>query len=402
MFSQRFIAVGVTGGIAVYKTASLISLLKKQGAQVQVIMTRNAMEFMTPLTFEVLSGNPVVTDTFDRTAPWEVEHVAIAKKADLFIVAPATANFIGKAASGIADDMLLTTILAARCPVVVAPAMNTYMYRNPAVQENMETLKNRGFHIMDTGEGALACGDTGEGRMRESAEILEYAAEVFRQGYDMAGLRVLVTAGPTREKLDPVRFITSPSSGKMGYAVAENALRRGAQVTLISGPVALKPPAKAQLIPVETAQQMFEECMARYADADIVVKTAAVADYRPKQTAEHKIKKGGELTVELERTPDILKEMGRLKGHQILVGFAAETRDVEAYALAKLSEKNLDMVAANDVCEAGAGFGCDTNHIVLYKRDGGRLDLGTPLQRRNGPKDFGRGACPLPWPEVIF
>lgn len=376
MFDQRCVVVGVTGGIAVYKTASLISLLKKQGAQVYVIMTKNAAEFVAPLTFEVLSGNPAITDTFSREAPWEVEHVTLAQKADLFIVAPATANFLGKAASGVADDMLLTTLLAAKCPVTIAPAMNTNMYNDETVQQNIKALKKKGYYIMDTGFGNLACGDTGEGRMKEPEEILWYAEEVLKQNYDMAGLSILVTAGPTRERLDPVRFISSPSTGKMGYAVALNAVKRGAKVTLVSGPVSLKPPAKAEVIKVETAEEMYEQVMAAYGQVDIVVKSAAVSDYRPKKVSSEKIKKGGELTIELERTKDILKELGRLKKHQLLIGFAAETNNIEEYALAKLKEKNLDMIAANDVSEKGSGFAADTNHIVLYKKDGQKTDLG--------------------------
>lgn len=376
MFDQRRIIIGVTGGIAAYKTASLVSLLKKQGAQVHVIMTKNATEFVAPLTFEVLSGNPVITDTFSRKAPWEVEHISLAQKADLFIVAPGTANFLGKAASGVADDMLLTTLLAAKCPVIVAPAMNTNMYGDQTVQQNIQALKKKGYYMMETGFGNLACGDTGEGRMKEPEEILKYAQEVFERNYDMSGLNILVTAGPTREKFDPVRFISSPSTGKMGYAVALNAVQRGARVTLVSGPVNLKPPAKVNVVKVESAEEMYEQVMAVYDQSDIVVKTAAVSDYRPKKVFPEKIKKGGEITIELERTKDILKELGRLKNRQLLIGFAAETSNIEEYALAKLKEKNLDMIAANDVSEKGAGFAADTNHIVLYKKEGHKKDLG--------------------------
>jgi phosphopantothenoylcysteine decarboxylase/phosphopantothenate--cysteine ligase len=376
MFEKRCAVVGVTGGIAAFKAASLVSALKKLGAEVHVIMTKNALEFITPLTFEVLSANPVITDTFDRSAPWEVEHVSLAEKADIFIIAPATANFIGKAAGGIADDMLTTTLLAAKCPVVVAPAMNTNMYTDATVVKNMESLKEKGFYVMGTGYGLLACGDTGEGRMKEPDEIIAYAGEVLKENYDMAGIRVLVTAGPTREKLDPVRFISSPSTGKMGYAIAEDAIKRGAVVTLVSGPVGIKPPVKAETIQVESAAEMYEAVLKHYENAEIVVKSAAVADYRPRTVAAEKIKKGGDMVLELERTEDILKELGRRKAGQVLVGFAAETGDTERYARSKLDEKNLDMIAANDVTEPGAGFAADTNHIVLYRRDGAKADLG--------------------------
>jgi len=386
MFNNRCVVVGVTGGIAAFKIASLVSALKKQGAEVHVVMTKNACEFVTPLTFETLSANPAVTDTFDRGAPWEVEHIALAKKADIFIVAPATANFIGKAAAGIADDMLTTTLLAAECPVVVAPAMNTAMYEDGTVQSNIEALKKKGFFVVDTGFGALACGDTGEGRMKEPEEILEYAWDVYCNHFDLAGLKILVTAGPTREKLDPVRFISSPSTGKMGYAIAQDAADRGADVTLVTGPVSIQPPAKAKTITVQSAQEMYELVISQFDKADIVVKTAAVADYRPKNVAPEKIKKGGALTLELERTPDILKELGARKKKQLLVGFAAETSDLETYALAKIKEKNLDLIAANDVTEKGAGFAADTNHIVLYNKNGQKTDFGMLSKEKTAHK----------------
>lgn len=376
MFKNRCIVVGVTGGIAAFKAASLVSMLKKLGADVHVVMTKNAMEFITPLTLETLSANPVVTDTFKRETPWEVEHIALAQKADLFIIAPATANFIGKAAAGIADDMLLTTLLAAKCPVIAAPAMNKNMLADPKVQQNIKSLKDKGFFIMDTGEGLLACGDIGEGRMKETEEILAFAEQVFIKSYDMAGIRLLVTAGPTREHFDPVRFISSPSTGKMGYAIAQSAIQRGAEVVLISGPVSIQPPVKALVIPVVSAQEMYEKVKQYFLQANIVIKTAAVADYRPKEIARQKIKKGEALAIELERTVDILKELGRIKKDQILVGFAAETQNIEAYAMQKLAEKNLDMIAANDITENGAGFAYDTNHIVLFKKDGSKTDLG--------------------------
>lgn len=386
MFKNRCVVVGVTGGIAAFIAASLVSALKKQGANVHVIMTKNATEFITPLTFEVLSANPVITDTFDRSAPWEVEHVSLAEKADIFIVAPATANFLGKAASGVADDMLLTTLLAATCPVAVAPAMNRNMYADETVQSNIKALRQKGFFVMDTGYGALACGDTGEGRMREPEDIIKFAEEVFGNHYDLAGLNILVTAGPTREKLDPVRFISSPSTGKMGYAVARDAVDRGASVTLVSGPVSITPPAKALTVNVESAEEMHEAVLKYFDTADIVIKTAAVADYRPKNPAPQKIKKGLDMTLELVRTPDILKELGQKKTRQILVGFAAETQELEAYAVQKIKEKNLDMIAANDLTEAGAGFAADTNHIVLYFKDGSKADLGMLSKEKTAHK----------------
>jgi phosphopantothenoylcysteine decarboxylase/phosphopantothenate--cysteine ligase len=375
MFEQRCIVIGVTGGIAAFKAASLVSLFKKRGADVHVILTRNAAEFITPLTFETLSGNPAITDTFRRETPWEVEHIELAKKADLFIIAPATANFIGKAAAAIADDMLLTTLLAAKCPVIVAPAMNKGMLSDQIVQENLKSLQEKGFFVMGTGEGLLACGDIGEGRMKEPEEIIHYAGQVLEQCYDMAGIRVLITAGPTREHFDPVRFISSPSTGKMGYAIAQNAVHRGAEVTLVTGPVGLKPPEKARVINVISAQEMYEQVMKYFSLSDIVIKSAAVADYRPKTIFHQKIKKGENLTIELERTKDILKELGSCKSRQLLIGFAAETQNIEEYAKRKLIEKNLDMIAANDVSESGSGFAHDTNHIILFKKDGFSIDL---------------------------
>jgi phosphopantothenoylcysteine decarboxylase / phosphopantothenate---cysteine ligase len=370
--------IGITGGIAAYKSAYLTSLLKKKGYDVHVILTENALKFVTALTFETLSGNAAVTDTFERAESFDVKHVTLAKKADMFIIAPATADVIGKIASGIADDMLTTTLLAAECPVVLAPAMNTAMYQSPTVQENIKTLKNRGYHIMDTGEGLLACGDTGQGRMIEPEEILEYIEEIFKSLYDMQGVRVLVTAGPTKEAIDPVRFLSNNSSGKMGYAIAQAALDRGADVTLVSGPVALESPGKAKHINVVSAQDMYDAVIPMSGEYDIIIMTAAVADYKPAVYSGQKIKKGGDIAINLVRTKDILKSLGEKKGgNQVLVGFAAETQDFESNAISKLKSKNLDIIALNDVSREGEGFGSDSNNIKLFFRDGRKTDIGS-------------------------
>lgn len=377
MFKNRSVVIGVTGGIAAYKIGYLTSMFKKSEAEVHVIMTKNACEFVAPKTFEVLSGNPVVTDTFERTSEFNVEHVALAKKADLFIVAPATANFIAKAANGIADDMLTTTFVAAKCPKIVVPAMNTQMYEDSTVFKNIETLKNNGVFVMETNTGTLACGDEGAGRMKEPDEIFGFAKEAYKNEYDLSGIHFLITAGPTREYLDPVRFISSPSSGKMGYAIADAAAKRGAAVTLISGPVCIEAPQKVLLIKVVSAEEMYEECISRFDSSDIIIKTAAVSDYTPKETSKQKQKKGKDgITVELKRTKDILFELGQQKKNQILVGFAAETQNVEEYAKAKLKEKNADLIFANDVSEKNAGFGFDTNHLIAYSHTQKPLDLG--------------------------
>lgn len=379
----KTVVLGVSGGIAAYKSAYLTSLLKKQGYDVHVILTKNAQEFVTALTFETLSGNEAVTDTFKRTGEFDVKHVSLAKKADMFIVAPATANVLGKAASGLADDMLTTTLLAARCPVIFAPAMNTAMYEDPAVQENIKTLKSRGFHVMDAGEGMLACGDSGAGRMKEPEEIADYAEDVFRSMYDMHGINVLISAGPTKEQIDPVRYLSNNSSGKMGYAVAEAALSRGANVTLVSGPVAIEPPLKAEVINVVSAKEMADSIIPQSKSADIIIMAAAVADYTPENYSEQKMKKGGDMSLSLVRTTDILNELGaRKKRGQILVGFAAETENTEQNALSKLKKKNLDVIALNDVSRESEGFGADDNNIKLYFKDGSITDLGSDSKKR--------------------
>ena len=346
----RTAVVGVTGGIAAYKTATLVSTLKKRGFDVHVIMTDNAQKFLSALTFETLSGNAAITDTFKREDTYDVKHVSLAKKADVFIVAPATANVIAKIAAGVADDMLTTTLLAAQCPIIIAPAMNTAMYEDAATQDNIASLKKRGYYVMDTDEGVLACRDTGPGRMKEPEDILAYMDSVLASLRDMHGIRMLISAGPTREAIDPVRFLSNRSSGKMGYALAQAAIDRGADVTLVSGPVSIAPPDKASTVGVTTADEMYDAMTARADDADIIVMAAAVADYRPDVAAAQKIKKSGDMTLKLVRTRDILKQLGTQKKEgQLLVGFAAETHDFELNAENKLSSKNLDMIALNDV-----------------------------------------------------
>lgn len=374
MIKGRHIVLGVTGGIAAYKAASLTSMLKKAGAHVHVCMTKNACEFVSPLTFETLSANRVITDTFSREVPYEVDHVSLAKQAELLVVAPATANIIGKAANGIADDFLSTLLLAAACKTVFAPAMNTAMLRHPAVQENIQKLKNRGCDFIASGAGLLACGDVGEGRMAEPEEIFSCIERFFAAQQDMEGMRVLVTAGPTREKIDDVRYLTNRSSGKMGYAVAEAAAQRGAQVTLVSG-ASLPAPEGVKLVPVVSAEEMYEACMQALPEVNLVVKAAAVADYTPREKFSGKMKKGGDLALELVRTKDILKAMGERKKGQVLVGFAAEAADLEKNALGKLRGKNLDIIAANDISRSDIGFGSENNAVMLYFADGGKKEL---------------------------
>ena len=366
MFDGKTIVLGVSGGIAAYKAAQLASDLGKTGADVHVIMTRNATEFVSPMTFETLVNNRVAVDTFDRGFEYNVEHVALAKKADVFLIAPATANVIAKMAAGIADDMLTTTVLAARCPKIVAPAMNTGMYDNPVTQRNLQTLRAFGVAVVEPESGYLACGDTGRGRLAEEGALLEAVRDALTPK-DLAGLSVLVTAGPTREAIDPVRYITNHSTGKMGYEVAAAAKRRGASVTLVSGPTSLKPPYGVTFVPVHTAQEMFDEVTSRASAQQMVVKCAAVADYRPATTAEDKIKKqDGEMQIALTRTRDILGWLGehRVPG-QVLCGFSMETRDMVENSAAKLEKKRVDMIVANNLKEAGAGFGTETNIVAI-------------------------------------
>jgi len=382
MLNGKTIVLGVTGGIAVYKSAYLTSGLKKLGAEVVVCMTENAKEFVSPLTFEVLSNAPVLSDMFEREKPWDIEHISLAERASLFIIAPATANIIAKIANGIADDFLSTTILAATCPIIIVPAMNTNMFNDESTVKNLKTLEQRGFFVMDTDAGLLACGDIGEGRMKEPEEIIEYAKEVLKPKCDFAGKKVLVSAGPTREYIDAVRYITNPSSGKMGYALAQNAIDRGAHVTLVSGPVSLEKPIGAEIIQIETAKEMDCAVSAAAEEADIIIMAAAVADYTPKTAVLNKMKKAGDISIELIRTTDILEKLGQDKGNKILVGFAAETDDVEKNAVSKLKRKNLDIIALNDITDVNSGFEKDTNHIYLFKRDGSRKDLGIETKHK--------------------
>ena len=371
MFDGKTIVLGVSGGIAAYKAAQLASDLGKTGADVHVIMTRNATEFVSPMTFETLVNNRVAVDTFDRGFEYNVEHVALAKKADVFLIAPATANVIAKMAAGIADDMLTTTVLAARCPKIVAPAMNTGMYDNPVTQRNLQTLRAFGVAVVEPESGYLACGDTGRGRLAEEGALLEAVRDALTPK-DLAGLSVLVTAGPTREAIDPVRYITNHSTGKMGYEVAAAAKRRGASVTLVSVPTSLKPPYGVTFVPVHTAQEMFDEVTSRASAQQMVVKCAAVADYRPATTAEDKIKKqDGEMQIALTRTRDILGWLGehRVPG-QVLCGFSMETRDMVENSAAKLEKKRVDMIVANNLKEAGAGFGTETNIVTILTKAG--------------------------------
>lgn len=373
MLQGKKIVLGVTGGVAIFKCVQLVSNLRKQGAEVRVVMTDHAQEFITPMMFAEISGNKVATSMWDKNQEFHVEHIALANWADAYLIAPATANIIAKMACGIADDLLSTTILAAQCPVIVVPAMNTGMYENPATQANLKTLAERGITIMEPATGFLACGVNGKGRMPEPIEIQNFMDQFFakREG-DMRGLKVLVTAACTREPIDPVRFVGNRSSGKMGYAVAEMAAARGAEVTLVSGPSALKPPANVKVVNVETTCQMLEACLAAYDDVDIVIKAAAVADYRPRDVADQKIKKKNDdaMTVVMDKNPDILKTLGGKKTHQVLVGFAAETQNLLDNAREKVVKKNLDMIVANDVTMQNAGFNADTNIVKLLYASG--------------------------------
>ena len=367
------VVLGVTGGIAVYKACELLRLLQKRGIDVFVVMTQNACRFVAPLTFETLSGHPVAVDTFDRPQTWEVEHIALAKRADLFLIAPATANIMGKMACGIADDMLSTTVMATRAPVLVAPAMNTGMWENAAVQQNVKTLRARGVEIVAPVSGHLACGDSGAGKLEDVAVIAERACELLFAKKDMEGLRVMVTAGPSREALDPVRYISNRSSGKMGYAIAQAAQKRGAEVTLLSGPVAIEAPLGVKLVPFTTTQELLDRASELAQEQDLLIQAAAPADYRAKEVAPQKIKKqGGEpMTFTLVENPDVAATLGKAKrSGQVFVGFAAETNDVLAHARDKLARKNLDMIVANDVTRPGAGFDVDTNIVTLITKDG--------------------------------
>lgn len=378
MLKNKKILLCVTGGIAVYKAVSLTSKLVQQGAEVKVIMSQSACKFVTPLSFQALSRNEVFTDTFEEKNPAVISHIDLADWADVVLVAPATANVIGKLANGLADDMITTTLLASTAPVWIAPAMNVHMYDHPAVKANMNRLASFGYRFIEPGEGFLACGYVGKGRLEEPETIVEGLLRFFKEGEQkpLTGKRVLVTAGPTVEKVDPVRFFTNRSTGKMGYAIAEVAASLGAEVTLVSGPTQLPDPLNVNTLRVESAQEMFEAVLGLYEETDVVIKSAAVADYRPKYVSDIKMKKqDGDSVLELERTHDILKSLGERKKHQLLVGFAAETNNVEEYAMGKLRKKNLDYVVANNVTVPGAGFGTDTNLVTIFKKDGTSISL---------------------------
>ena len=372
----KTVLLGVTGGIACYKSANLASALVKQGANVQVVMTRNATEFIGPHTFESLTGNRVSVDTFDRNYQFQVEHIALADQADLVLVAPATANVLAKLAHGLADDMLTTTILACNCPKIAAPAMNTKMYENPVTQDNLDILRKYGWEIVEPASGRLACGAVGKGKMPEPEDLLECVLHALSHEKDMTGLKVLVTAGPTREALDPVRYLTNHSTGKMGYAIAKAAAARGAEVTLVSGPVNLKKPPYMEVVDIVSAQDMFEAVTSRAPTQDIIIKAAAVADYRPANLAEDKIKKSGndsDLSLPLSRTSDILAWLGQHRSPgQFLCGFSMETRDMVENSKQKLEKKHIDLIAANNLKQEGAGFGVDTNLLTLISPDGAK------------------------------
>lgn len=381
MLQGKTIVLGVTGGIAAYKTATLASRLKQQHADVHVIMTRNAVQFITPLTFETLTNNRVTVDTFDRNFKYDVEHISLAKAADLICVAPATADFMAKAAHGIADDMLTTVLLAAKCPKLIAPAMNTAMYENPITQDNMSTLRKYGFLLLDPATGHLACGDSGPGKMPEPEALLEEILYILAEEKDLAGKKVTVTAGPTQESIDPVRYITNHSTGKMGYALARAAAFRGAEVTLITGPTALPAPVHTHVIPVTSAEDMYQAVLQEINRTDFLFKAAAVADYTPVETYDHKVKKkDGDMSIALKRTKDILGEVSKVRrSEQVICGFSMETENLLENSRSKLERKGLDMIAANSLRTSGAGFGTDTNVITMITRDDARE---LPLQSK--------------------
>lgn len=373
MLRDKTILLGITGGIAAYKSAELARLLVKEGAAVQVVMTANAENFITPLTMRTLTGRPVYNSLFNPSYGLATVHIDLAREPHLVVVAPATANFLGKMATGIADDLLSTVLLAVDLkerPVILAPSMNTSMFHNPAVQDNIKLLRQRGYIFADPLSGALACGEVGEGRMVEPPQLLQLIKDKLSARSDYNGLTVLVTAGPTREPLDPVRFISNHSSGRMGYALARAARERGARVLLISGPTALEPPSGVEFYPVESAREMYNVVMEKFSLADVIIKTAAVSDYRPEETFAQKIKKGGTLSVKLIQNPDILQELGFRKGVRFLVGFAAETEKLLENAQKKLLDKNLDLIVANDLTQEGAGFVRETNKVHLLYKDG--------------------------------
>ena len=366
----KTVLLGVTGSIAAYKIANLASMLKKLDCDVHVLMTQNATNFINPITFETLTGTKCLVDTFDRNFQFSVEHVSIAKLADVVLVAPASANVIGKLANGIADDMLTTTVMACRCKILVSPAMNTNMYHNPIVQDNLDKLRRFDYEIIAPDKGYLACGDVGDGKMPAETVLLEYILREIACEKDLVGKNVLVTAGPTQERIDPVRFISNHSSGKMGYAIAKNCMLRGANVTLVTGKTSIEAPKFVKVVPITSAKEMYEAVIAVYEEQDVVIKAAAVADYCPKNPAEEKVKKkDGELSIELERTDDILKYLGEHKTRQFLCGFSMETENMLENSRAKLEKKNLDMIVANNLKQEGAGFGVDTNVVTMITKE---------------------------------
>ena len=380
---SKTVVLGVSGGIAAYKACDVVSRLRKENIQVNVIMTKHATEFVSALTFQSISQNPVAVEMFEPVTNWDIEHISLAKKADIFLIAPATANVIGKIANGIADDMLSTTVMATKAPVVIAPAMNTNMYENPVTQANIQKLKDLGYIFIEPGYGRLACGDLGPGKLAEPDLIVENIKFLLNKTDELKGKNVLVTAGPTQEAIDPVRYITNKSTGKMGYALAYQAALMGAKVTLVTGPTNLEIPfGISEVIKVKSAEQMYEAVTSSFDEMDIVIKSAAVADYKPKNISDSKIKKSdSDLVLELDRNKDILFELGKLKTKQVLVGFAAETDDLIANAQKKLAKKNLDFIVANDLKQEGAGFAGDTNIVKLLFADGNIEEL--PIMTKN-------------------
>ena len=373
MLKGKTVVIGVSGGIAVYKACDVVSRLKKLNANVHVIMTKSATEFVTPLTFQSLSQNYVVSDMIEEPKTWDVEHISLAKKADVFLIAPATANVIGKVANGIADDMLTTTVMATTGKVLIAPAMNTNMYRNPILQRNISILKELGYNFVDPDSGRLACGDIGEGKLASPEKIVDAVVDLFNEDKkDLLGKKIMITAGPTVESIDPVRYLTNRSTGKMGYAIAKMAANRGADVTLVSGPTNIEPPSNIKkLIKVQSAKDMYDAIIDNFDENQVIIKSAAVADYKPKNYSDKKIKKSNDdLIIELDRNKDIAYELGKIKKNKILVGFAAETNDLIENAKGKISKKNLDFIVANDLTESGAGFGTDTNIVKIIDKDG--------------------------------
>ena len=372
MLKDKTVVIGVSGGIAVYKTLDVVSRLRKLGVNVNVIMTKSATEFVTPLSFQSLSQNYVVCDMFEDPKTWDVEHISLAKRADVFLIAPATANVIGKIANGIADDMLTTTVMATKAKVLIAPAMNTNMYENPILQRNINTLKELGYNFVEPESGRLACGDTGKGKLASPETIVDEVVKLLSKGQDLKGKSIIVTAGPTVESIDPMRYITNRSTGKMGYSIAKEAIERGADVTLITGPTNLTPPQNLKkLVKIESAKDMYEAVLANLDENDVVIKSAAVADSKPKNYSNKKIKKSDDdLVIELDRNKDIAQEIGKIKNNKILVGFAAETNDLIENASLKIKKKNLDFIVANDLTKEGAGFGVDTNIVKIIDKEG--------------------------------